>query len=36
MTQKTIMQVLPSLKQGGVEVGTVEIAAAFASLAMTI
>ncbi|MBQ3695839.1 MAG: glycosyltransferase family 4 protein [Alphaproteobacteria bacterium] len=28
MKQKTIMQVLPSLKQGGVEVGTVEIATA--------
>ncbi len=28
MTSKTIMQVLPSLKQGGVEVGTIEIATA--------
>ena len=28
MVQKTIMQVLPSLKQGGVEVGTIEIATA--------
>ena len=28
MIQKTIMQVLPSLKQGGVEVGTIEIATA--------
>ena len=28
MIQKTIMQILPSLKQGGVEVGTIEIAAA--------
>ena len=28
MKSKTIMQVLPSLKQGGVEVGTVEIASA--------
>lgn len=28
MTTKTIMQILPALKQGGVEVGTIEIAAA--------
>ena len=28
MSTKTIMQVLPSLKQGGVEVGTIEIASA--------
>lgn len=28
MSQKTIMQILPSLKQGGVEVGTIEIATA--------
>ena len=31
---KTIMQVLPSLKQGGVEVGTIEIASALQAAGM--